>query len=304
MMSQASLSSFLSLAEEDRVLTHFVGGLATTLVMDTSNLGTPKLYVLREDSIETFDPTSKYDCVVGLAYALLNQTRLEHLRFWFRPMLSKEKLRQSLAYFLHHVTQDLDPFVKLSAVDSAHFLIVQESVEKVVWKNDEGYRLYILDASVPVKDVPVGSTWQVDGETIEMDVAHNDDAPVLISQTKIGYDQEYMLSLINHPVMSKLIRVVRLASTKQAVSWSLVHSDFSVGLLSTLPEYRRKGLVQKALASTLASYRVVVASHDGLLGVEPHCFVHVENIPNQNLMASAGFEYFPNKTFHWMGVVV
>ncbi|KAG9413769.1 hypothetical protein AC1031_012990 [Aphanomyces cochlioides] len=262
MMSQASLSSFLSLAEEYRVLTHFVGGLATSLVTDTSNLGTLKLYVIREDSVETFDPkgTSKYVRVVGLAYALLNQTRLENLRFWFRPTLSKEKLRQSLAYFLQHVTQDLEPSVKLSAVESAHYLIVQESVEKVEWKNDEGYRLYILDASVPVKDVPVGSTWQVDGETFEMDVAHNDDAPVLISQTKIGYNQEYMLSLINHPVMSKLIRVVRLASTKQAVSWSLVHSDFSVGLLSTLPEYRRKGLVQKALASTLASYRDVVAS--------------------------------------------
>ncbi|KAH9061494.1 hypothetical protein Ae201684P_020830 [Aphanomyces euteiches] len=79
--------------EEDRVLTHF---LATTLVTDTSNLGTPKLYVLCEDSVETFDPkdTSKYDRVVGLAYALLNQTRLNHLRFWFCPA----QWRQQRAY--------------------------------------------------------------------------------------------------------------------------------------------------------------------------------------------------------------
>ncbi|CAK4676587.1 hypothetical protein LEN26_014983 [Aphanomyces euteiches] len=302
-----TLRNFLSLAKGERVPPHFIGSLAACLFPNTSVVETPVFYVIREDSIDVFnrETSLKVDNVLGLVYGLVAQNRLEELRFWFPPSLSGDQVRQVLLRLLPHTTKGLEPdSVLFSALDSAYYMMVQELARKVEWKNDEGYRLYVLDAAVTITDVGIGSTWEIDGETFEMDAVHIADAPILLSQTEIPYDQDYMVTLINHPVVSKLIRVVRLVSTKQPVAWSLVHCDFSIGLLSTLPEYRRKGLVQRALSSTIVAYRDVAASHDGLLGIEPHCFVSVENVPSQKLMASVGFEYIPDKTFHWLAAVV
>ncbi|KAG9413772.1 hypothetical protein AC1031_012993 [Aphanomyces cochlioides] len=307
-MRMTTAAHFVSLAKEERVLTHFVGALAAYQVSGSRRHGTALvLYVIHDDSVEIFEPTkaSNQDHVVGLAYALMSENRLENLHFWFRPSLSQDVLRQTVPRFLHHATSGVEPYmIKLSSIDSAYFPLVLESVQRVVWTDDDRYGLYVLDADVPVKDIPVGATWQVDGETFVMDVATSDDAPVLLSQTDIGYYPQYILELINDPVMSKLIRVVRRTATMQAVSWALVHSDFSIGLLSTLPEYRRKGLVQRALASTAVAFREVIAAHDGLLGLKPHCFVNTENLPSQRLVDSLGFKIVPDKTFHWLGVVV
>ncbi|CAK4084132.1 unnamed protein product, partial [Aphanomyces euteiches] len=231
--------------------------------------------------------------------------RLEDLHYWSHPTLSQDQLRQGLTNLLQHATEGLksNP-IMLSVVNREHISIVEEVADSVEWQNSKGDRLYVLDAAVPVKDIPVGATWEVDGVVFEMDMARNADAPILTSQTNIDYGQAYILKLINHPVVSKLMRVVRLASTKEAVSWSLVHTDLSIGLLSTLPEYRRKGLVQRALASTVIAFRETMASFDGWLGVEPHSFVGIDNIPSQNLMSSMGFKESSDSTFVMMSVVV
>ncbi|RLO07881.1 hypothetical protein DYB28_007591, partial [Aphanomyces astaci] len=273
----------------------------------------PKLYVLREYSAQDYDDDARavdaaHDPVVGIGFSFISDNQHERfgLHFWLRSTISPSTATQSLSLFLRHATAGMDPhMVGLRAVEHNHYVAIQDIVNRVLWKDTNGCGLYLLDAATPVTSVALGATWQVDGDTFEMDSALPSDAPAILSLSSIEYDEDYIYSLLKHPVFSKFLRVVRVAATKQPVSWALVHNDFSLGLVGTDPAYRRKGLVRLAFGSTIEAYRDAIRVADvDWFGLQQYCFVFSDNVASQRLMASMGFHQVHDKIFHWMGVLV
>ncbi|KAF0732023.1 hypothetical protein Ae201684_010676 [Aphanomyces euteiches] len=114
--------------------------------------------------------------------------------------------------------------------------------------------------------------------------------------------REDSIDVFNREESPKADNVLGLAYglLKQNRPEELRFCDFSIGLLSTLPEYRRQGHAKRALASTAVAFHEMIAAHDGLLGLKPHCFINTENLPSQRLVDPLGFKIVPDKTFHWL----
>ncbi|ETV84556.1 hypothetical protein H257_03728 [Aphanomyces astaci] len=301
--ARAVISSFLVLADNEQLPPPFLGPLVQHLNCDpTSAAPPPTLYRLGPHSCREFKgghASVEHD-VVGIAYSI--KTTRTSVYFWFHSTVRLDVAKQSLLALLQHVREShVQTVIRLPGVDKSYCECIHDSMSAAHWNRENGYELHVLDAAVPVKATALGASWNVDGETFEMDSANSSDAASILSLASVGYDPAYILELLKHPIFSQLMRVVRLASTKRAVSWSLVHSDFSIGLLGTVPAYRRKGLVGLALSSTVEAYRATGMTNDNArFGVQPHCFVHWSNTASQQLMASLGFKPVPNKTFHWM----
>ncbi|RHY28122.1 hypothetical protein DYB32_006239 [Aphanomyces invadans] len=305
---------FVSLALGEPLPSPFVGPLINHLVSSPASPRLLKLYVLREHSIQDFDDEKPpqldddSDAIVGLAFSFVSDNQHDKfgLHFWFRSSIAPSTATRTLAKFLRHATTGMGQhMLGLRAVEHSHYVAIQDSVTQVLWKDTNGCRLYLLDAATPVKSLPIGATFNVDGDVYMMDTAVATDAAPILSLSSIGYGDEYIVQLLKHPVLSKLMRVVRVVATKTPVSWALVHHDFSLGLVGTDPAYRRKGLVRLAFGSTIDAYREAIRSGvDGWFGLQPHCFVLSDNYASQGLMASMGFVHVQDKEFHWMGVIV
>ncbi|ETW00710.1 hypothetical protein H310_07267 [Aphanomyces invadans] len=279
------ITSFLAKARKEELPPPFLGPLAALVSSDVASSWLT-MYLLRPESLTEFDGHSVdgIDDIVGLAYVVATNRTKVH--FWFHPKTCRDVANPSILALLHRVRAQQPAVLRLPGLESSYCTYIDANVRGgVQWKPTNGYELHVLDPAVVVKATALGSSWTVDGETFEMDVADPGDIAPILSLASVG----------------KLARVVRVASTKQPVSWSLVHSDFSIGLLGTIPEYRRKGFAALALGSTIAAYRTLAAANESRwFGVQPHCFVLSSNIASQHVMATAGFKTVPNKTFHWM----
>ena len=77
------------------------------------------------------------------------------------------------------------------------------------------------------------------------------------------------------------------------VCWCMLHTTGSLGMLYTLPEYRRKGM---ALDVMVDLCRKVLAQ-----GCKPFAYIVKGNVASQQLAALYNLEYIGD--YSWMGIV-
>ncbi|KAI9328742.1 hypothetical protein BDR26DRAFT_873718, partial [Obelidium mucronatum] len=192
------------------------------------------------------------------------------------------------------------------------------------WDDSEHkYGMYVLGEDVVVKGIDgtsVGDVWVDDsGSKFMMDRLTREDVAVIKANSTVGYRDEYYDTVLGDPHLRSLSRCVRQINvdsdtgteTMAAVSWVLVHLNYSVGLAGTIDTHMKKGLATRALTSLVIAYREYVSSQwnqiesskGGSLNLRPYCYVLDSNIASRRLMVDKlGFARVANETFEWMGI--
>jgi hypothetical protein len=129
------------------------------------------------------------------------------------------------------------------------------------------------------------------GATCPEDLPHDvrplrsEDAPLVNEHWPHGDSEEYIAWRIEHgPTAAVFV-------DGRPVSWSITHGDDEMGLLTTLPEGRRRGYARSVTFGIVREIRA--------RGKVPFLYTIQDNLPPQRLAESTGF--VRHGAYHWFG---
>ncbi|KAJ3145657.1 hypothetical protein HDU86_000849 [Geranomyces michiganensis] len=149
-----------------------------------------------------------------------------------------------------------------------------------------------------------------DGRKYILDSLRAEDYDNVASEATIHLSRAYFAHLVESPILRDLHRVVRCCTDdnngdkgsqdqRPAVSWCLTHGDRSVGLIGTLPPFRKRGLAR------WCSARVTALQQSKIVDNNP-CFAYIDpaNAGSRAMMQGIGYRLVPDTSFVWFGVYV
>ncbi|KAI8869073.1 hypothetical protein GQ42DRAFT_32515 [Ramicandelaber brevisporus] len=180
----------------------------------------------------------------------------------------------------------VEPFVM-----GVHSNIAEMLHSHAVCTNDSPAVLYGLDASAlsRVRDelYPQLAEKQHEGLELARLEATPDIVKLVLSFTDIPYAPQYIAACLRNSVC------FRDTQTKTPVAWGLLHSDMSIGLVTTVEEHRRKGLALRIVAelvlNVLPEYRKVALgsagcnTDEGAVDTRAFCLIRESNTASINL---------------------
>lgn len=242
--------------------------------------------------------------VVGLAY-VLKAPEETTASYWLSPALAS--VDRPIAQLLRAAAATTEAPLTLTAVPQEHMGAIDAAVQSLVWNDRDPYFVYELDGeNASFGSAPVGSTWTDGDDVFEMDTMHPSDVDRLVTMAEVPYDPAYIKGLVEHPLLSRFTRVIRLQSSGLAISSCLVHRDFSIGMTRTDPKFARRGLVLRAIQATLDAVRDY-AQDDGAgiaTALRPYASVRIDNAPALKMMDKIGCHLASNSPFYYISVVV
>ncbi|KAJ3025860.1 UNVERIFIED_CONTAM: hypothetical protein HDU68_006562 [Siphonaria sp. JEL0065] len=215
--------------------------------------------------------------------------------------------------------EEQHPHLFLAGWECKTILDVRKVVKEIVW-DDHPYGVYVLDDEVSLGSdvIAVGQEWMDDsmGKRFVMDHLARTDVEEMKKLSTVPYSDEYFDLVFGNPQLVNLSRCVREIVTKDGqeitipVSWALVHSNYSVGLASTIETHTKKGLAAKATASLVKGYREFMdeqwEKHIGEKSasrVRPYCFILHDNVASKRVFeGKLGFRRLEGEDHEWMGV--
>ncbi|OQR82060.1 hypothetical protein THRCLA_11164 [Thraustotheca clavata] len=319
-VTSSVLSAFINLAGSNAIPQSFIGPLCSII---HDNNAIVHLFVLNNDEnvklIKTMQDTKNL-IANGLSYVIERKDKSNEptTRCWLIPTTPETKVPARIALLLqaaaHTAKAEPHPYFTLSNFDVSYAAVINGVVKEVVWSSDEEYAIHEqvdLDAMPAHDSHPVGHVW-ADPKTLDvyvMDTIKENDAQRLLELATVDYDPEYIAFLANHAVLSQFTRVVRLQKTGQVLSSCVIHRDFSLGMVSTDPDYLRRGLANQAVFATLDALHAYIRSQQekipGFLRYRPYSLIKVDNEPSVRMMGKFGFQAaFDAPLVKWIGVVV
>ncbi|KAJ3064327.1 hypothetical protein HDU98_012256 [Podochytrium sp. JEL0797] len=194
---------------------------------------------------------------------------------------------------------------------------------KLVWDEEHTYPLFMLHDNVLVEGMDVGCEWvNAEGKRFVMDRACEGDIPLIRENSTVEYGAGYYESIFRNPHLVGLSRMIRQVVVLDSggekripASWSLVHVDFSIGLVSTMPEYLRRGFAGKVVASQVVALRAFLKKEEEVRGclseregelrpkLRPYAFISGSNVASQKLFeGTLGFRRVPGVEYEWLGI--
>ncbi|KAJ3099953.1 hypothetical protein HDU96_010499 [Phlyctochytrium bullatum] len=209
--------------------------------------------------------------------------------------------------------------VFFAALDSRYCDVLEEVVEKVYREPPALQYVFPWGAEAGKEVTDVGEAWRVEGDEAEgaeyvMDRTREEDFDTVFSSILVQYHRNYVTRALSREPFLSMSRVARLAQPLTdtlpgpAASWCLTHINLIIGLTSTSPAHRRRGLAARVCLSQAVSQQRWLQEHHrwvveaGAGAVAPQCYVFVSNKAGQGMFAATGFRQTPEREFCWMAV--
>ncbi|KAI8831856.1 hypothetical protein BC829DRAFT_494396 [Chytridium lagenaria] len=315
-------------------LVHLDQILRSKQITKPTELPLPALYVIVKDALNdagqriTTSHVSSSQDVLGIM--CLQKPRMS---FWFRDgpgcdsgdaqrRLVKDTIEESFREIDVTMTktttdlpEDYEPrFVFLHTVDVRYIPIVRE-ISTPEWEESD-HGMFELPARIKFSGVKkLGDTWtDADtGDVYVMDVVNVEDYDQVREYSTADYPEAYVKLLLSQQPMASLSRAIRLKSSNTSkkgsmVAWSLTHTNFAVGLTSTISTHRRRGLANICVASLATAQREWIKQITGATQSEvmevfvPFCYIADTNVASQSLFRRIGFTRESCAARNWIGV--
>ncbi|KAJ3282412.1 hypothetical protein HDU76_008715 [Blyttiomyces sp. JEL0837] len=160
------------------------------------------------------------------------------------------------------------------------------------------YQLVCPD-HVVLQSREIGETWvdERTGEQYIMEVLSIEDAEWLKKESTFHYDEDYLQFILSAHPNHKFSRVIRTFPDREPVSWCLLHGNFTLAMVFTIPSYRRKGLSTICVGTSCVAFRNWCreeysrdGTFEGVNVVLPNCMIDVNNAASLRMFEGIGFK--------------